>query len=44
MIVRYRADIFVQVFVQVAVSVVGYRVVYGREVAIEAPGIRARAV
>ena len=38
MIVRYRAYIFVQVFIQVAVSVVGHGVVDGREVAIEAAG------
>ena len=38
MIVRYRAHIFVQVFVQVAVAVVGHGVVYGRQIAIEATG------
>ncbi|WP_373553029.1 hypothetical protein [Haliscomenobacter sp.] len=38
MIVRYRADIFVQVFVQVAIAVVGHGVVYSRQIAIEATG------
>ena len=39
MIVRYRAHIFVQVFVQVAIAVISHGVVYGREVAIEASGL-----